>query len=131
MNLKSIFGKWDELPEVPFLFSGIWRNELHSDMTLLVDEKGLVSGTYALTSENGTRQTFLVTGFANGPLIGFTVDFSHGNIICSWTGHAVKESGGDVIKAQWNLVKTLEGEDFAIETWGATHCGSNTFKRVG
>ncbi len=131
MNLKKLFGKWDELPEIPFLFSGLWCNELNSEMTLLVDEKGRVSGSYSAVNGTGNRTSHAVTGFANGDLIGFTVDFTHGNMICSWTGHAVKESGNDVIKTQWNLVKTLEGEDFAIETWGATHCGSNTFKRVG
>ncbi len=131
MNLKKLFSKWDEMPDLPFNFTGIWRNEQNSEMTIHTDEKGNLSGSYASAAESGVRSTHALTGFVNGDLIGFTVDFGRGHMVCCWTGHAVSEFGSESIVTQWNLVKRLDGEDFALETWGATHCGSNIFKRIG
>lgn len=132
MNIKKLFKKWDEVPVNATNFSGVWRNELNSEMTLHVDETGRISGVYRPGTPDGVSETsHPVLGFANGDLICFTVDFEHNQMVCSWTGHAAQELNSDVIKTQWNLVKHLNGEEFSMETWGATHCGSNSFKRVG
>ncbi len=132
MNFKKMFKKWDDTSVNATNFNGVWRNELNSEMSITVDELGRISGEYcpnrgSASSDNIHR----LVGFANGNLVSFTVDFGHQHMVCSWTGHSAVELNTDVIKTQWNLVKNNGSEEFSMETWGATHCGSNTFKRVG
>lgn len=132
MNLKRLFKRWDESPASASNFNGVWRNELNSEMTITVEESGRIFGEYRPGAADGVSDSsHPLVGFANGDLITFSVDFEHHKMVCSWTGHAVTEQNSDVIKTQWNLVKHLDGEEFSMETWGATHCGSNSFKRVG
>ncbi len=132
MGLKKIFGHWDKTVISVTNFNGIWRNELNSQMTIHVDESGRVSGVYQVGSTDGISEvTHPLVGFANGDLICFTVDFEHQRMVCSWSGHIVQEQNSTFIKTQWNLVKHNERQEFSMETWGATHCGSNSFKRVG
>ncbi len=132
MNLKRLFKRWDDTPISVTNFSGVWRNELNSEMTIDVDEKGAVTGSYCPGATNNLSENrHPLVGFANGDLICFTVDFEHLHMVCSWTGHVIQEHNIDVIKTHWNLVKNLDREEFSMETWGATHNGSNSFKRVG
>ena len=133
MSLKEkLFGHWDKLPSTPINFNGVWRNELNSQMTISVDKNGLITGTYQPGIADGIADnTHPLVGFANNDLISFSVDFEYQHMICGWTGHFVQEQNTQYIKTQWNLVKNHERQEFSMEEWGSTHCGSNTFKRVG
>ncbi len=132
MNIKKLFKKWDETPTSASNFNGVWRNELNSEMTIHIDDAGRVTGVYSPGVDNSiSENNHPLVGFANGDLISFAVDFEHQHMVCSWTGHIVVEQNTDVIKTQWNLVKHIGREEFSMESWGATHSGSNSFKRVG
>jgi len=111
-------------------FNGKWRNELHSEMEIVVDSAGSVTGTYrtGVGSPSSTEEFDLV-GFASGDLLSFTVNFGEYGSLTSWAGQHTIEGGAERIKTMWLLAKNVEDANEPASLWGAVLTGANTFSR--
>jgi hypothetical protein len=111
-------------------FSGVWVNELGSEMELTVNE-GRVSGTYS-TAVGKVRPTerFKLTGFASGDRIVFCVHFGPYGTLAAWTGLHNTDKGEEEIYSLWHLPRDMHDNEEAKEyRWSAILTGVNIFKR--
>lgn len=105
-------------------FSGTWRNELGSTMTLSQNSDQL-DGTYEsrVSSGGGTTQGDL-RGYCDGDLIAFSVHWRDYQAITSWVGQVAAD--GVTIRALWQMTKQVdEGEE-----WASINAGFDTFNRI-
>ncbi|HXX75218.1 MAG TPA: avidin/streptavidin family protein [Nitrospiraceae bacterium] len=111
-------------------FSGIWVNELSSEMDLTVHE-GRVSGTYrtAVGRANPTER-FELVGFVSGDRIVFCVNFGAYGTLAAWAGLHSEDKGVEEIYSLWHLPREIQDDEEAKEyRWSAILTGVNTFKR--
>lgn len=117
-------------PCPPFDFSGDWRNELKSTMTLKVDEDGTVCGQYAsyVSDSGGPIPSYPLHGTSTNDLISFTVNW--GSEITSWIGHgAFDDDGQPRILTLWQLVKCVPDIEDPETQWKTVMAGADTFFR--
>lgn len=112
-------------------FNGLWRNELSSEMELVVDKaSGKVSGVYR--TGVGTPQPtedFDLVGFASGDLLSFTVDFGKYGSLTSWAGQSSVIDGETVIKTMWLMAENVPDVDEPSKLWSAMLTGADSFRR--
>lgn len=111
-------------------FNGKWRNELKSEMDLVVDNAGGVTGTYRTgVGSPGPTEVFDLVGFATGDLLSFTVNFGkYGSLTC-WSGQHTIEGGSERIKTMWLLARNIDDASEPNSLWGAILTGADTFRR--
>jgi hypothetical protein len=113
-------------------FSGVWVNELGSEMELTVND-GRVSGTYrTAVGKVHPTERFELTGFASGDRIVFCVHFGPYGTLGAWTGlHGKDEDKGEEeIYSLWHLPRDMKDDEEAKEyRWSAILTGVNIFKR--
>jgi hypothetical protein len=106
---------------------GAWRNQLGSKLTLKVDRRGGLQGTYYAGA--GSSGPHLVTGSYDpspsqpGTVLGFVVDWTEAHSVTVWSGQY--HSGDDVIRATW-LMST---ETDPADDWRSTFVGYDVFQR--
>ena len=108
--------------------SGVWYNQLGSQLHLQGDEHGRLTGNFHSTvgSPSGDHP---VTGFfdpepeARGGPLGFTVCWPDAHSVTVWSGRY--EVDGDIIVATWLLTGHLVGGD----DWCSTVIGHDVFRR--
>lgn len=111
-------------------FNGKWRNELLSEMDLVVDEIGSVTGKYRTgVGSPSPIQEFDLVGFASGDLLSFTVNFGQFGSLTSWVGQHTVEAGGEKIQTMWLLAKNVEDSIEPASLWGAVLTGADIFRR--
>ena len=113
-------------------FEGTWKNKLGSEMVLTVIDN-IVTGVYrTAVGAPGEYEEFPLSGFANGDLIAFTVDWEAYGSITAWVGQQTADEGGDNVRieTQWHLVKNIDESQEHNSLWGAFLTGSNTYHRV-
>ncbi len=111
-------------------FNGKWRNELNSEMNLTVDAQGNVTGNYKTgVGSPGPTEEFTLFGFASDDLLSFTVNFGTYGTLTSWVGQHTTESGGEVVKTAWLLVRNVKDPDEPANLWGTILTGHDNFKR--
>lgn len=111
-------------------FSGIWVNELGSEMDLAVNA-GRVSGKYkTAVGKPGSTERFALTGFALGDRIVFCVNFEPYGTLAAWTGLHSEDKGVEEIYSLWHLPREMEADEEAQDyRWSAILTGVNTFTR--
>lgn len=111
-------------------FSGIWINELGSEMELVVKD-GKVSGKYkTAVGKAGPTERFDLTGFASGDRIVFCCNFEPYGTLAAWTGLHSEDKGVEEIYSLWHLPRDIQDDEEAKEyRWSAILTGVNTFKR--
>lgn len=111
-------------------FNGKWRNELDSEMNLIVDARGNVSGKFKTgVGAPSPAEVFDLVGFASGDLLSFTVNFGKYGSLTSWVGQHTIENGTDVIKTLWLLSRNIEDQEEPANLWGAVLTGYDNFQR--
>ena len=111
-------------------FNGKWRNELHSEMDLVVDTAGSVTGTYRTgVGSPSPVEEFDLVGFASADLLSFTVNFGQYGSLTSWAGQHTVQGGAERIKTMWLLAKNVEDANEPASLWGAVLTGADTFRR--
>jgi hypothetical protein len=114
-----------------FDFSGLWINELGSNMDLVVDSNGNVTCKYqsAVTDNGGPTKWFPLTGTISGDLISFTVNW--GPEITAWIGHgAFSEHSSPEILTLWQLVKNVPDIQDPETQWKTVMSGADSFIRA-
>jgi hypothetical protein len=126
----STIGRPAGSPAPTVNFTGVWRNELQSVMTLTVDAQGNVAGKYKTgVGSPGPTEEFDLTGFASGDLLSFTVNFGRYGSLTSWAGQHTVENGSEVIKTLWLLARNVKDPDEPNDLWGAILTGYDNFQR--
>jgi len=99
--------------------TGTWRNDAGSEMELVEDLNGNLSGVYrtALGCEQGVAKPLV--GWRNKNAVSFSVNFQDCGSLTAWSGHI---SNGK-ISTLWQLAKADAG-------WNQILAGSATFRRV-
>lgn len=106
-------------------FSGTWKNELKSEMTIKQD-RDVLTGEYtsAVSSTGGTTRGDL-QGYVDGDLISFVVHWRDFQAITSWVGQLEPKSSVQTIQTLWQLTKQVDpGEE-----WASINAGSDSFTR--
>ena len=117
-------------PLVTVNFDGTWKNELHSEMDLEVDDDGFIVGTYRTgVGMPGPAEEFDLAGFASGDLLSFTVNFGKYGSLTSWAGQYAVENGKERIQTMWLLAKNVQDDTEVKSLWGTTLIGADRFSR--
>src|SRR4051794_38487066 len=105
-------------------FSGTWRNELGSTMSLSQNSDE-VDGTYeSLVSSGGGTTAGDLRGYCDGDLIAFTVHWNDFQAITSWVGQVSDDQ--TTIRTLWQMTKQVDAGD----EWASINAGFDTFNRV-
>ncbi|XP_065262168.1 avidin-like [Emys orbicularis] len=119
------------------VLSGLWRNELGSNMTIsAVNAEGGFTGSYH-TAVTVTDKRILVSPLKGSqnrksqrkqPTFGFTVSWTFSNSMTVFVGQCfVDDNGEEILKTMWLLRKEV-GSPSA--DWRATRVGTNVFTRI-
>ena len=110
-------------------FSGPWKNELGSEMTL-TQENGNVRGHYrTAVGEASEEEAFALCGFAEGDLIVFCANFGSYGSLTTWAGQHVVENGEEKLLTLWHLARNLVENHEPKQFWSTMLTGANTFTR--
>jgi hypothetical protein len=105
-------------------FSGIWKNELQSTVTL-EQEDGVLSGTYESAVSSDHKQTKgELQGYVDGTLISFVVHWCEFQAITAWVGQLDPKTGQ--INTLWQMTKQVDAGD----EWASINAGADYFTRV-
>ena len=104
-------------------FSGTWKNELTSQMTL-AQNGDKVAGTYesAVSGSHGKTTGDLV-GYADGSLLSFVVHWRDFQAITTWVGEL--DAAGTALNTLWQMVKRVDPGD----EWASINAGADKFTR--
>jgi hypothetical protein len=105
-------------------FSGKWKNELTSTMTL-TQNNGVLSGLYeSAVSTAGTKTVGDLQGYVDGSLISFLVHWRDFQAITSWVGQLDSKTG--TINTLWQMTKAVDPGN----EWASINAGADYFTRV-
>src|SRR4051794_19174349 len=86
-------------------FSGTWKNELHSQMTL-VQTGDTLSGEYqSAVSGGGSSTTGALQGYVDGDLISFIVHWNDFQAITAWVGQLDPNAPEETIATLWQMTQ--------------------------
>lgn len=105
-------------------FSGIWKNDLGSTMTLS-QTKDVLAGTYkSAVSAGGTPTTGSLQGYVDGDLIAFAVHWDQFQAITTWVGQLDPKNPKRMITL-WQMVSQVAAGD----EWHSINAGTDTFTK--
>lgn len=97
-----------------FDISGRWKNAIGSVMEIKQDGD-LLKGKYSTGKGKAPEnKLFPLTGFINGDLIGFTVNFGEYGTITSWTGYIENKKAEMRIITNWIMITNRENRENAL-----------------
>ena len=128
MKHEKTLAKTKTVAGAAFDFNGAWKNQYGSRMELRVSGKAL-AGTYESTvSSSGTTIRGDLSGFINGDLIAFSVNWPTA-AITSWVGQVIRDSGNDVIATLWQMTVNIPDSDEPTGLWQSVYAGADRFSR--
>jgi hypothetical protein len=107
-------------------FSGVWNNELGSQMDLVQNANALEGIYTSKVSSAGTTTKGVLKGFVDGDLISVIVHWNDFQAITSWVGQCVPRSSNQTIKTLWQMTKQVDAGD----EWASINAGSDIFTRA-
>ena len=110
-------------------FTGTWKNELGSEMTIVQAGQALTGKYISPVSGGGGPVIGLLVGWADGQVISFTVNWPQPSIT-AWVGHLVTEDGTEAIETLWHLATTMANPDDPTELWESVLAGADRFVQV-
>lgn len=114
----------------PTLFLGVWQNDRGSVVNF-TSTKEILSGYYQTQlGQPDKSQKFPLTGFVQGDLITFTVNFTGYGSITSWSGQLSKDERGDYIRTLWHLTRDIEDGQEDTDLWHSITAGASDFRRM-
>ncbi len=110
-------------------FTGTWKNELGSEMTLVQTGQSLTGKYESVVSGKGHKITGELSGWANQRLISVSVNWPT-PAITAWVGHLVREDGKDAIETLWQMTTGMQNPEDPSELWESVFAGADRFVRV-
>jgi len=111
-------------------FSGTWTNQVGSTAVLAMAGQRLTGRYRSPVSGGGGSIDGDITGWAEGDLISFIVNWDTSASLTAWSGQLVAEGGRDVIKTLWLLVQNVPDTNEPTGLWQSTLAGADEFWRV-
>ena len=105
-------------------FSGTWKNELESTMTLTQRGDRLEGSYESKVSSTGGTTTGDLLGFVDGDLVSFLVHWRDFQAITAWVGQV--DSDGVTIRTLWQMTKQVD----AGSEWASINAGCDAFERT-
>jgi hypothetical protein len=105
-------------------FSGIWINELGSQMTISQSDD-VVHGTYQSAVSSGSSQTSgSLLGYVDGNLISFVVHWDQFQAITAWVGQ-LEPANPQQLNTLWQMTSQVApGEE-----WASINAGADNFTK--
>lgn len=127
-NLMAMAAPTAGAPTVDF--SGKWKNQLNSEMDLVITGQKVTGRYKSLVSSGGSTVEGEITGYVDRDLIAIVVNWDTTASLTSWTGQMVDEGGTETIETLWHLVMDIaEGPAEGAAIWQSTFAGADTFAR--
>ena len=109
-------------------FSGPWVNDRGS-VVHLFPSNGLVNGFYQTNlGQPDMSQRFPLTGFIQGDLITFTVNFDGYGSMTSWAGQLSEDQHGPFFRTLWHLTRDIADEMEDANLWRSITAGASNFR---
>lgn len=117
---------------------GKWHNEMCSEMEIKsVDATtGLVAGTFKTgVGEASKTQVFPLTGYANGDLLTFSVNWGKpdtgkgSDSLTAWAGQHTIARDRELIRTMWDLARNVDNAKEQTDLWAGILAGSDGFLR--
>ncbi len=115
--------------DMPKLFAGTWENDRGSQVHF-IENAGRLSGHYQThVGQPDTSQKFPLTGFSQGDVITFTVNFHPFGSMTSWSGQLTENENGPYIKTLWHLTRDVPDAKEDADLWKSITAGASEFRR--
>lgn len=109
-------------------FSGSWVNDRGS-VVHLFPSNGLVNGFYQTNlGQPDMSQRFPLTGFIQGDLITFTVNFDGYGSMTSRAGQLSEDQHGPFFRTLWHLTRDIADEMEDANLWRSITAGASNFR---
>ena len=109
-------------------FSGPWVNDRGSVLHLSPSD-GLLTGFYQTNvGQPNISQRFPLTGFIQGDLITFSVNFTGYGSMTTWAGQLSEDSDGPFLRTLWHLTRDIEDEMEDADLWRSITAGASNFR---
>jgi hypothetical protein len=112
----------------PVNFSGDWKNQYGSRMTLVLNGNTISGDYWSAVSGGGSPVSGPIRGFVAGDLISFAVLWPNGSMT-TWVGQMVDDASDPRLKTLWHLVMNVEDDNEATEIWASIFAGADEFIR--
>lgn len=117
--------------DLPHELSGVWVNEAGSAVDIYVAEDGSLSGHYRTElGQPDAQDRFTLTGWAQGDVVAFSVNFIDYGSITSWSGQLSEDGDGPFIRTLWQHTRDIEDDKEAEDLWRSITAGAATFRRT-
>ncbi|WP_084581988.1 avidin/streptavidin family protein [Sphingomonas azotifigens] len=126
MLLENTLARATKGTGTAFDFTGTWTNELGSTATFVQTGTSLSGNYVSAVSEGGSSATGTITGFVDGDLIAFLVQWEQFQAITSWVGQLVPSAATATITTLWQMTKQVDPGD----EWASINAGADTFLRT-
>lgn len=111
---------------------GLWINEAGSAVQISVAQDGSLSGYYQTElGKPDADSQFALTGWAQGDVVAFSVNFTSFGSITSWSGQLSADEDGEFIRTLWQHTRDIAEEDETEDLWRSITAGAATFRRPG
>ncbi|GIY79346.1 uncharacterized protein CDAR_552981 [Caerostris darwini] len=114
--------------------SGLWRNQLGSNMTIIYRSDNHITGEYSTAVESRLKAALVTSNLTGihmpiqgGALVSFTVLFNHGKSLTTWVGQCMVCDGEEILFTTWGLRSHFLKP---VDRWMAMRIHQDTFKRV-
>jgi len=108
-----------------FDYTGTWKNQISSEMTL-VQSGDALAGTYT-SADSSSGQTTIgdLVGYVDGDLISFVVHWRDFQAITAWVGQLDPKAQHSTLISLWQMTKQVApGKE-----WSSINAGSDSFTR--
>lgn len=114
--------------DIPAL-QGLWVNEAGSSVFLNLSEDGALSGYYQteLGAPDADSQ-FPLTGWVQGDVVAFSVNFVGFGSITSWSGQLSEDTDGPYIRTLWHYTKDIPDAEESEDLWRTINTGYAMFR---
>ncbi|XP_055940552.1 uncharacterized protein LOC129971099 [Argiope bruennichi] len=114
--------------------SGLWQNQLGSNMTILYRTDNHITGEYSTAVESKMRAALVTSNLTGihipvdgGALVSFSVLFNHGKSLTTWVGQCMECDGEETLFTTWALRSHLHKP---VDRWMSVRIHQDTFQRV-
>jgi len=128
LKLESALTRLKQVEVTAVNFAGTWRNQLGSTMKLTI-VGDLVSGSYeSAVSSSGSTIVGKLTGYTNGDLISFVVNWPSA-AITAWVGQLINDDGYDIVQTLWQMTTNIPDASEPTSMWQSVFAGTDRFHR--
>ena len=111
--------------------TGKWKNQLNSEMTLIMDGNGKLTGKYATAvGRPSGSEEFELMGVVTGDLVSFIVNFGKYGSLTAWAGQVIEDNGKETIRTLWHLSENVKESEESNKVWGSIRAGYGLFTRT-